>query len=85
MTLSHTTTNISGRCGIGLISAPVVAKAASLTQETGEITKRFYEEPMWWLFGHDLMEVSFSLGLLFVAQGVVLRFIELKKNLKDDD
>ncbi|MEE9459659.1 MAG: hypothetical protein V3V84_07855 [Candidatus Bathyarchaeia archaeon] len=84
MISSTTIGDISGRFGIGLIAAPIAAKAASLAGGPIEETKAFYEIPIDFLFGIDGIGITFILSGIFLVQGIVIRHIQLKKEIKSN-
>ncbi len=82
MISGRTIGDISGRCGIGLVAAPIAAKAAALAGVTAEETKAFYEIPIDFLFGIDGIGITFILSGVFLIQGIVIRHIQIKKEIK---
>lgn len=84
MISGRTIGDISGRCGIGLVAAPIAAKAATLAGVGAEETRAFYEIPIDFLFGVDGIGITFILSGIFLVQGIIIRHIQLKKEMKDN-
>jgi hypothetical protein len=71
-----------GISGILLTFVSIVAEASTKVAET---TKHFYEIPIEWLCNIDILSINLVLATIFLAQGIILRSIKIKKEYDGND